>query len=1095
MRHIFRSLALTMLLTLVVLHASALSYGLYICGKQVEGNDSTFNVTEDGKIKYDPLTRTLTLRDVVLRDTLCAIHNARIDGLTILVEGTDSIFTTGADGLLLERRTVIRSTGHDGLLCISTGKAKDATVANEAALRVTGGSTLLITDCYMKMSSDGYALKSDKLDSLSIVTAEVTAQTRTARRSCIDGFRNMTLTAVNASGHEIWNPKTRTLCTPLDSLPVQSTLIQGDLYVGRYIVDVSQTAKEQTITDRSTGLTRGTLKYNGLYQQLTLANATLRVDGTYAIRNTAMRFFGIYVQGADTISATGSDVLHMLCSTTIHGSGRLSSRLVVKGTGSGIYQAGQPLGYGLSISDVDLQVEASAQGIYGQADYSRLAFDNAHVRVRCTTGQSAFKAISGFIACTMTADDSANGTAWRRATGSFDRNDGTTAREVLIDVPTAYYPVIINGHTLNDVNSMEIAAEGIEGAGLAYYDPDLHILTLASIDLSYPEGVAINSDKTGLTINVNGTNAVTADYGMLLNGAARITGPGALNIIATNTGIVGTGQISVDCATLTSRGAFYGFSGQHTGKLSLAAAQRQTATTHIFGGGHGNIIETTDIDLSDMDISSPVCCYIDPETSTIKQNGGRTVTEEVEFRQVTTHYGVSILGVELNNCNVGGVGSPYISSKNFMSFDAPTKTLTLKDFNVENDETMQVIVNECDGLRIRLEGESTLATNAGAVIRINNPDSEGRVETVFCGDGKLNLKGRSFAVLIGNKAGVTFTDHVVVRGEGAIGGNRLGAQEESLTVEESAYVSCVGSFSNPGLEQVATFTLRSPACIVKPNHGKAELLDNGYCVLDKWGVPAHEVILGTPEGIGMYIGETAVTTANYSDVFADGKCCYNPESKTLTLEDAVIDATTGVRSVGIDNQQIEALKIVLVGDNTINARSSAICSEKYVSILGDGKLTATSATGAGLRLYGGDCIINGPTLNIKGNTYAIMGDSWKERMYVTNTNTQLTLLTEGRGTIVGLAELGLGPGLYITSPVDAVFSADDGGLTLDGLLYSGKVVISSREPSAIDPILCDAAVERPAAIYDHSGRQLRHQHRGLNLLRMADGTVRKQLVR
>ena len=171
MRYILRLLTVFVLLALNALPVSALSYGLYVCGQQVVGNDSTFNVTEDGKIKYDPSTRTLTLRNVVIRDSVCAIHNARIDGLTILLEGTDSIFITGADALLLERRTVIRSATHDGLLCISTSKAKGATTSDDAAVRVSGGSTLSITDCYVKISSDGYALKSIKADSLAITAA------------------------------------------------------------------------------------------------------------------------------------------------------------------------------------------------------------------------------------------------------------------------------------------------------------------------------------------------------------------------------------------------------------------------------------------------------------------------------------------------------------------------------------------------------------------------------------------------------------------------------------------------------------------------------------------------------------------------------------------------------------------------------------------------------------------------------------------------------------------------------------------------------------------------------------------------------------
>ena len=243
----------------------AIDYDLYVGGRQVVGNDSTFNVTKDGKIKYDPRSRTLTLRGAVIRDTLCGIHNAGIDSLTILVEGTDSIFATGADGIRLERRTFIRSTGHDGLLCIGVNKRnKKDSIADFAALRIGGGSTLRISNCYMVMSSEGWALKSDGQDSLAIVTAEVTALTKDTLRSCMEGFRGVTLRSVITNGGEAYNTKTRTMNQWGSTKKAQQTLILGCLYLGRYIVDVElRDTIAQTITAAATGLKKGRMKFDG----------------------------------------------------------------------------------------------------------------------------------------------------------------------------------------------------------------------------------------------------------------------------------------------------------------------------------------------------------------------------------------------------------------------------------------------------------------------------------------------------------------------------------------------------------------------------------------------------------------------------------------------------------------------------------------------------------------------------------------------------------------------------------------------------------------------------------------------------------------
>ena len=139
-------------------------------------------------------------------------------------------------------------------------------------------------------------------------------------------------------------------------------------------------------------------------------------------------------------------------------------------------------------------------------------------------------------------------------------------------------------------------------------------------------------------------------------------------------------------------------------------------------------------------------------------------------------------------------------------------------------------------------------------------------------------------------------------------------------------------------------------------------------------------------------------------------------------------------------------------------------------------------------------------MNLKGKTYAVRGDRSKETLRVSNPLTQLTLKTEGRATVGGLGAVVLAEGLYITSPAAAEFNSNYGGFTVNGELYNGTVVISNREPSAIDGVPYDATQSYPTAIYDYSGRQIENSKyvnhqlpKGLNILRMADGTVRKQL--
>jgi hypothetical protein len=1152
-----KSRFISSLITFIALVFSATvmadDYPLYVGGKQVTGGETTFNVTADGKIKYDPASRTLTLRDAVIRDTVCAIHNAGIDSLVILVEGTDSIITTGADGLLLERNTFIRSESHEGLLCINVNKKNGQTrgipafgqtqgipafgqtrgipafgqtrgipafgqtrgsaptevnkkdsIADYAALRVGGGSTVAVSDCYMKMVSEGWAVKGDSLETLAIVTAEVSAQTRDTLRSCIEGFRNMTLRSVIPDGGKAYNAITMSLCQSLNSTKkVQQVLIQGSLYLGRYMVDVMLTDTVQTIAHASTGLKKGRIRYDARLHTLTLDSAVVQTTGYPAIRNVSMQFLTIAVLGPNTVSSTGSDALSLLTSTTISGVENSGEKLVVKGNAGGIYQGGHEIyGYTLTLSGVTMEVDAATRGIYGDGKYSLFLIDNARVKVFTSSAGGTFKAISAFAGCTMRNADCANGVAWRQATGNFDRNDGTTAGEVVIDVPTVFYPVTILGHSLNNVNSADIAIDGMTGTGSASYNADTKTLSLSETDIrlanssGYYFPAAVSLTEPGYTIYVSGTNSISYDCGISATYGGTLTGPGTLNIVGTEGPAIATGSkdmFTVSCAVLNAKGNDYGFDAASGGGLTLAVAAGQTATTHTFSGNNGNI-RTSELTLSDMNFYQPVCCYFDPNVQCIMQNGGRVVNEEVTFRQVTQRYGVKIMGVEIDNCNATGVGTPLISTTNFMNFNEATNTLTLDNFSLDTDAEMNMIESERDGLQIVVKGTCIFNTKASAFFKVNNPNTKGRVDNTFRGDGTLDVKARFFTMLVGKRSGLTFTDNVTVTGEGAISGNSLGTAEEKLTVEENAKIACKGPDNSPAVEQFAQITISGDIRVVEPNWGSIKQMDNGYAIVNRQGEKyTGKVVIGKPESLGMYVGEDAVTTANYSDIDGRGHFIYDPDKKILTLNNATLIDTTGINGSGISNRAVDGLSIRIVGNNNLKVRNNVIYSEKGFTIDGGGTLNGISTESKALSLFGADCVIRGTQINLTGKTYAIQGTKQTEKLMVYDTSSQITLNTKGRSTVSGLGALTLQAGLYITEPFNAEFDNNYGGIAVGGLLYNGTVVISNREPSAITPTTADSD-QKPVEMYDFGGRKTANgKSKGLYLVRMSDGTVRKQI--
>ena len=115
-----------------------------------------------------------------------------------------------------------------------------------------------------------------------------------------------------------------------------------------------------------------------------------------------------------------------------------------------------------------------------------------------------------------------------------------------------------------------------------------------------------------------------------------------------------------------------------------------------------------------------------------------------------------------------------------------------------------------------------------------------------------------------------------------------------------------------------------------------------------------EVVVIIPADI--YVGGIAVTDENAADILADGKACYDKETKTLTLNGAAI---TGYNTVLIGEEngyaglysKVKGLKINLVGTNEItfedemNDSFTGIYSSDDLEICGEGSLAVKAFNG------------------------------------------------------------------------------------------------------------------------------------------------------
>lgn len=195
------------------------------------------------------------------------------------------------------------------------------------------------------------------------------------------------------------------------------------------------------------------------------------------------------------------------------------------------------------------------------------------------------------------------------------------------------------------------------------------------------------------------------------------------------------------------------------------------------------------------------------------------------------------------------------------------------------------------------------------------------------------------------------------------------------------------------------------------------------------------------ENYGFKVAGVYVTSDNYLDLTeisgVSGKVYFDPNTRTLTLENATIEAAG---SNAILNQDCKYLVIELIGTNTINVTNSAgIYLQKETSILGTSgsKLTIKSDKGAVL-FENSPLEINNCWLEVEGKWgISASNNVAEEVLKIRNSHVEAKGST---GSICDIANLEL---YYcsIIQPDGAWFSTQNKAVVLNGEMVTDKVVI------------------------------------------------------
>ena len=396
------------------------------------------------------------------------------------------------------------------------------------------------------------------------------------------------------------------------------------------------------------------------------------------------------------------------------------------------------------------------------------------------------------------------------------------------------------------------------------------------------------------------------------------------------------------------------------------------------------------------------------------------------FAMAQETYGIKVAGEDITSYNrydlteISGVSGK-------VSFDPNTRTLTLDNATIEADGSNAILNETCDYLTIELIGTNNINVTGAVGIYLKE-------ETTIWSNssGKLSVKSNGCALLFGGCPLEISNCWLEAEGLWGISTNRNVA-EEVLTIHNS-HVEAKGSSGS--ICDIADLVL--DYCSIKQPDGARFSTQNNAVVLN--GEMVTDKVVIEPY-YGIKIAGVDVTKKNCKDLSVidgvDGKISYNPETKTLTMEDVTINVAD---NSGIWNSSVKGLKIVLVGNNIITSSSSCIKIDKTSTISGSGTLILKSSENCGIYMKLTSLTVEGVKLYTEGK-YGVAGFDGISGETLTLRNAYVEA-TGSLGSVCDLQNLIL-DGCSITQPTGAAFDANVHGVALNGEVVTDKVVIES----------------------------------------------------
>ena len=486
------------------------AYDLYIGGAQVTSancNDLSVidgvTVASGGEFKYDPTTKTLTMKDVTVEvvSLKTAIYS-NVDGLKINVSGTNKLYAV-EEVLYVDQSMSIQGNG-----------TLSVNAKGGGALYIYSDSKLTISDITLDISTKrestiyGYG-KVDLINATVTMKTEEGDVTSSARITLKDCAIVSPAGGHFASGYVLDREGNR----------VKEVTIKPSVTYALWINDTQVTSlncNDLSIIGGVTVAPGGEFKYDPSTSTLTMKDVTVDKEILSKLRENGRKSPKIVVSGTNKLLKS----LEVGNHTLIEGSGTLIAK--------GIYAEGSIL----TISDIILNT-----GWMSGSSGSILILKNATVTASDSDG-----AITGFGRVRLEGCEivTPEGGWYSESRQVLVDKAGKPATTVEIK-PVVAYDLFIAGNQVTEHNWDDLSRIGgvtVALGGALEYNPSSKTLTMKDVT------VKVGEDKTpienvgvdGLKIVVSGTNKLEAinHAAMWVNSATSIEGDGTLTAESDN---------------------------------------------------------------------------------------------------------------------------------------------------------------------------------------------------------------------------------------------------------------------------------------------------------------------------------------------------------------------------------------------------------------------------------------------------------------------------------------------------------------------------------------------------------------------------------